>query len=229
MGRILILGGGGGADLDVITATAPDVRKNKVIVDKDGEPLAGVMNEQAGGTFMPGTSDRVLVPANTFVTSAIIMKGDPNLTAGNIKKNVPIFGVMGSAEGYVADVIDLYKLGANPAGFTGSSGVGFDSNQIRMSVGERGNEYLYGSMVYNFTPYSGMSIQGTKAGAAYDGEQFIISAGGVTGGSVAVPASGSFVVRIPFNNFFVTGAPTLRYYRRNAGSTDIVITRIWFS
>ena len=99
-----------------------------------------------------------------------------------------IIGVMGSAEGYVADVIDLYKLGANPAGFTGSSGVGFDSNQIRMSVGERGNEYLYGSMVYNFTPYSGMSIQGTKAGAAYDGEQFIISAGGVTGGSVAVPA-----------------------------------------
>ena len=93
---ILIPGGGGGADLDVITATAPDVRKNKVIVDKDGEPLAGVMNEQAGGTFMPGTSDRVLVPANTFVTSAIIMKGDPNLVAGNIKKDVPIFGVIGS-------------------------------------------------------------------------------------------------------------------------------------
>ena len=66
MGKILIPGGGGGADLDVITATAPDVRKNKVIVDKDGEPLAGVMNEQAGGTFMPGTSDRGLVPANTF-------------------------------------------------------------------------------------------------------------------------------------------------------------------
>ena len=96
MGKILIPGGGGGADLDVITATAPDVRKNKVIVDKDGEPLAGVMNEQAGGTFTPGTSDRVLVPANTFVTSAIIMKGDPNLIAGNIKKNVPIFGVIGS-------------------------------------------------------------------------------------------------------------------------------------
>ncbi len=36
MGKILIPGGGGGADLDVITATAPDVRKNKVIVDKDG-------------------------------------------------------------------------------------------------------------------------------------------------------------------------------------------------
>ena len=101
MGKILIPGGGGGADLDVITATAPDVRKNKVIVDKDGEPLAGAMNEQAGGTFTPGTSDRVLVPANTFVTSAIIMKGDPNLIAGNIKKNVPIFGVIGSHDGYV--------------------------------------------------------------------------------------------------------------------------------
>ena len=54
------------------------------------------MNVTAGGTFMPGTSDRVLVPANTFVTSAIIMKGDPNLVAGNIKKDVPIFGVIGS-------------------------------------------------------------------------------------------------------------------------------------
>ena len=113
MGKILIPGGGGGADLDVITATAPDVRKNKVIVDKDGEPLAGVMNEQAGGTFTPGTSDRVLVPANTFVTSAIIMKGDPNLTAGNIKKNVPIFGVMGSHSGYVVTPTDLYLHGNN--------------------------------------------------------------------------------------------------------------------
>lgn len=93
MGKILIPGGGGGADLDVITATAPDVRKNKVIVDKDGEPLAGAMNEQAGGTFTPGTSDRVLVPANTFVTSAIIMKGDPNLIAGNIKRMCRYLGL----------------------------------------------------------------------------------------------------------------------------------------
>lgn len=157
MGKILIPGGGGGADLDVITATAPDVRKNKVIVDKDGEPLAGVMNEQAGGTFMPGTSDRVLVPANTFVTSAIIMKGDPNLVAGNIKKDVPIFGVMGSHSGYVTDPSDLYLRGNNPAGFTQVQYASFESGGILHQ-----STYLpmvfKTSKVYNFTGYTTLAI-----------------------------------------------------------------------
>ena len=43
MGRLWIPGSGGGADLDVITAAASDVRKGKVIVDKDGNPLTGTM------------------------------------------------------------------------------------------------------------------------------------------------------------------------------------------
>ena len=157
MGKILIPGGGGGADLDVITATAPDVRKNKVIVDKDGEPLAGAMNEQAGGTFTPGTSDRVLVPANTFVTAAIIMKGDPNLMAGNIKKNVPIFGVMGSHSGYVTDPADLYLRGNNPAGFTQVQYASFESGGIFHQ-----STYLpmvfKTSKVYNFTGYTTLAI-----------------------------------------------------------------------
>lgn len=40
------LPGGGGADLDVVTAAAGDVLAGKVIVDKDGEPLAGTMPER---------------------------------------------------------------------------------------------------------------------------------------------------------------------------------------
>lgn len=156
MGKILIPGGGGGADLDVITATAPDVRKNKVIVDKDGEPLAGVMNEQAGGTFTPGTSDRVLVPANTFVTSAIIMKGDPNLIAGNIKKNVPIFGVIGSHDGYVVSANHLYKYGSNVAGFYRDSGtITFESNAIYVSSG---GARMNSTKVYNFTGYKYLKV-----------------------------------------------------------------------
>ncbi|MBE7718822.1 MAG: hypothetical protein E7243_04810 [Lacrimispora celerecrescens] len=43
MGKIWMPGGGGGADLDVITAGAGDVLAGKVIVDKDGEPLTGTM------------------------------------------------------------------------------------------------------------------------------------------------------------------------------------------
>ena len=43
MSRIWLPGGAGGADLDVITAGAGDVLSGKVIVDKEGEPLTGML------------------------------------------------------------------------------------------------------------------------------------------------------------------------------------------
>lgn len=43
MGRVLMTGGGGGGDLDVITAEADDILSGKVIVDKDGNPLTGTL------------------------------------------------------------------------------------------------------------------------------------------------------------------------------------------
>lgn len=44
-------GGGGGVDLDVITAGAEDVLAGKVIVDKNGEPLTGTMADQGNWNF----------------------------------------------------------------------------------------------------------------------------------------------------------------------------------
>ena len=43
MGRMSVNAGVGGDDLDVVTASAGDVLSGKVIVDKDGNPLAGTM------------------------------------------------------------------------------------------------------------------------------------------------------------------------------------------
>lgn len=43
MGKIWMPGGGGGADLGIITAGASDVLTGKVILDKDGNPLSGTM------------------------------------------------------------------------------------------------------------------------------------------------------------------------------------------
>ena len=60
MGKIWIPGGGDGADLDVITAASSDVRKGKVIVDKDGNPLTGIMAEIAAKTYTPGHLTRLL-------------------------------------------------------------------------------------------------------------------------------------------------------------------------
>ena len=43
MARAIWLPGGGGADLDVVTADAGDVLAGKVIVGPDGEPLTGTL------------------------------------------------------------------------------------------------------------------------------------------------------------------------------------------
>ena len=43
MGMILMPGGGGGIDLDVVTAAAGDILSGKVIVGADGEPITGEM------------------------------------------------------------------------------------------------------------------------------------------------------------------------------------------
>lgn len=43
MGMILMPGGCGGIDLDVVTATAGDILSGKVIVGADGEPLTGIL------------------------------------------------------------------------------------------------------------------------------------------------------------------------------------------
>ena len=65
MGKIWMPGGGGGTDLDVITAAAGDVLKGKVIVDKDGNPLTGTL-ELTGNA---GTGD-VLVGKTFYNNNA---------------------------------------------------------------------------------------------------------------------------------------------------------------
>ena len=92
---------GGGADLDVVTAEASDVRTGKVIVDKDGNPLTGIMAEIAAKTYTPGTSNQVIA-ANQFLAGAQTIKGDGNLNANNIVYGKSIFGVSGNVRKYAS-------------------------------------------------------------------------------------------------------------------------------
>lgn len=126
MGRIWMPGGGGGADLDVITAAADDVLKGKVIVDQDGNPLTGsleltgnigaadirkgkkgystdpkkiitgTMAEQAAQTITPGTANKTIA-AGRYLTGTQTILGDKNLIASNIIRGKTIFGVKGTA------------------------------------------------------------------------------------------------------------------------------------
>ena len=130
---------------------------------------------QGGSTTTPGTSNKTIVSANRYVNGNIIVAGSGNLTAGNIKKGVNIFGVTGSWEGYVATARDLYlygaqgvpwaaKLGHYGANFTS---VNFESNQVNIySQGqyseEDGSESNYSSAhttsSFNLTGYNTITM-----------------------------------------------------------------------
>lgn len=98
-----IIHSSGGADLDVITAAASDVRKGKVIVDRDGNPLTGTMAEKGAATYYGQNYDQVIA-ANQYLTGNQTIVGDGNLQPWNIKRGVTIFGRAGTFEGW----LDLY-------------------------------------------------------------------------------------------------------------------------
>ncbi|WP_242355429.1 hypothetical protein [Hungatella effluvii] len=63
MGKVIpMLGGGGGTDLDVITATAADVRAGKVIVDRDGNPVTGTEPERGNWTGSVAMNGKIMIP-----------------------------------------------------------------------------------------------------------------------------------------------------------------------
>lgn len=54
------------------------------------------LTTQAAKTVTPGTADQTAVSSGRYTTGAVIVKGDANLVAGNIKSGVSIFGVAGT-------------------------------------------------------------------------------------------------------------------------------------
>lgn len=62
MGKVWMPGGGGVADLDVVTAGRPDVLAGKVTVDKDGEPLPGTMPNNGAVSQSLGINGTYLIP-----------------------------------------------------------------------------------------------------------------------------------------------------------------------
>ena len=95
MGKILMQGTGGGADLDLVTAKASDILQGKVIIGPDGEPLTGTIPILSARTITPGTGNQV-INAGNYLGGNITVAGDGDLKAANIRQGVNLFGVAGT-------------------------------------------------------------------------------------------------------------------------------------
>ena len=91
------LSGGGTAkflDTSDADAVSGDILSGKTGY-VNGQKVTGNIPSKAADTYTPGTSDQTIA-ANQYLSGAQTIKGDANLVASNILKNVSIFGVTGN-------------------------------------------------------------------------------------------------------------------------------------
>lgn len=92
------------------TATAAYISSGKTAW-VNGSKITGTLATQGGSTTTPGTANKTIVTASKHVTGNIVVAGNSNLIAGNIKKGISIFGVMGTFQGYVDSPVYFYNNG----------------------------------------------------------------------------------------------------------------------
>lgn len=68
------------------------------------------MTDLGARTYTPGRSNQSIA-AGYYLTGAQTIAGDANLVAGNIRKNVTIFGVRGTFQGYADSPLYLFSNG----------------------------------------------------------------------------------------------------------------------
>lgn len=83
---------------------------------------------QGGSTTTPGTANKTIVAAGRYVSGNIVVAGDPDLKAENIKKGVTIFGITGTHDGFVPGPLEIYNRG--------SWGSGYSINSISAFLGD---------------------------------------------------------------------------------------------
>lgn len=136
MGKIWISGGEKSTDLDLVTASAVDVRLGKVIVDMDGNPVTGAMPETWGTTITPQIYEQRYI-GNCFLLSDIIVPGAPGMTPQNIRNGVNLFGVIGNMLEYKVYTVDV--------------NVGHMS-MFLLTGGQQFNAWVVDVSGFNFTP-----------------------------------------------------------------------------
>lgn len=110
----------------LITASAT---QSEGYVSAGTKSATNQMTTQKGKDVYPGTTRQLAVAAWRYTIGDIYVNGDSNLTAGNIKKGVSIFGVAGSYEGSGGEMQSKSATPTSASGIT-MSGLGDVKNFV---------------------------------------------------------------------------------------------------
>lgn len=140
-----------GGTLQDKTGITPTTSSQTIVPDSGYDGLSSVQINaisptKAAQTYTPGTVDQTIA-SGRWLTGAQTIKGDANLVAGNIKKDVSIFGVTGTYEGSGGGGLsgDFYILDIS---FTNPSGTSeFGNIDIQMLLSDT-HESQFGQDYY---------------------------------------------------------------------------------
>ncbi len=157
-------GGGKVTAKDLASQTSGDATAAQIWTGKkawvSGRQITGTLATQGGSTTTPGTAAKTVVTPNKIITGSIIVAGDGNLVPGNIKKNVTIFGVKGTCEGWFPTATDLYLRGQNiwfDTSYNGS--FKFEAGELYVNPSYSGGGTLHFKSAFDFSPYKKLNFQ----------------------------------------------------------------------
>lgn len=113
-------------------------------------------------TITPMSAQQTAVSAGTYCSGNIIVAGNGNFVAGNIKKGVNIWGVVGTFEGWVPTPQDWYYNGVNTYG-VGCNSVYFRFENTRIycfSTSSSRVSSIQFRKAYNVQSYSKLNFNG---------------------------------------------------------------------
>lgn len=98
--------GTGGIDTSDATLTSGSQMLSGYTAYSNDVKYTGTIASMSGQTITPSTSSQTVSTSGKYMTGNVLVKGDSNLTAGNIVSGVSIFGVSGTAASGGTDTSD---------------------------------------------------------------------------------------------------------------------------
>lgn len=92
-------------------------------------------------TVNPGTSSQTLSTSGKYMSSDVVVSGDSNLLAENIKKGVSIFGIVGTLESGGGSSAEYYKCASVSSGASQPEGYNLTVEFYGFTINEAGTSY----------------------------------------------------------------------------------------
>ena len=196
--------------------------------------LTASVTTKAAATITPGTSNQT-ISSGTYLTGTQTISGDANLTAGNIKKNVSIFGVTGTYDaggggGSGPELLGTKSLGALSTTSTSATDTGqsmtvsgindYDLLIIETSVDTKtNNRHAATAQTYWLTGTSSISSKtgGTLATATWNCK---ISSNGTATSRSGTTAYGIYGSSITVSGGSITIGFRMRYNSTSSGTIN---------